>query len=213
MKKYTYLVCLLLSAITYSQVGVNTEIPAATLDVVGNPTDPLELDGIIAPRLSGDELSLKNYTSAQTGALVYATAAAGSLTGQVINVSAAGYYYFDGAVWQTFNGDCKHTDYELTSQETGKLWVDDSPVYEVVGDITLATNTNVIDLSALDFPNNAWAISVRFINKVTNSVSTNIISFDPFSKEMILGTAGSITTLHPAGDYYIIIEYVNVAIP
>lgn len=104
MKKYTYLVCLLLSAITYSQVGINTEIPAATLDVVGQPADPLKLDGIIAPRLKGDELSLKNYTSAQTGAMVYATNGANSPSPQTVNVTGAGYYYFNGTVWVKTSG-------------------------------------------------------------------------------------------------------------
>ncbi|MCW3160831.1 hypothetical protein [Chryseobacterium oryctis] len=93
-----------ISGFSYSQVGINTEIPATTLDVVGKPSDPSKLDGIIAPRLSGDELSAKTYTSAQTGALVYVNAAAGSLTGQVANVDAPGYYYFDGTVWVKTSG-------------------------------------------------------------------------------------------------------------
>lgn len=81
-------------------VGINTSSPKATLDIVGKPADATRLDGLIAPRLTGDQLSSKTYTAEQTGALVYATAAATSLTGQVVNVSASGYYYFNGTVWQ-----------------------------------------------------------------------------------------------------------------
>ncbi|MDY3381498.1 hypothetical protein PG587_10080 [Riemerella anatipestifer] len=35
------------------KVGINTENPNATLDVVGVPTNTQSLDGIIAPRATG----------------------------------------------------------------------------------------------------------------------------------------------------------------
>jgi len=37
-----------------AQVGINTSTPQATLDVNGKPTDNTVLDGIIAPRITGD---------------------------------------------------------------------------------------------------------------------------------------------------------------
>lgn len=103
------------SAMCYSQVGVNTTSPKATLDVVGDPANTSKLDGVIAPRLRGDELAAKAYTSAQTGAIVYVTLPAGTLAGQVINVSAAGYYYFDGTVWKSIGSGSGGT----TSLQTG----------------------------------------------------------------------------------------------
>lgn len=99
-------------AVSYAQqgrVGINTENPNATLEVAGVPTDTSVLDGIIAPRLTGDQLGAKTYTANQTGALVYATAAAGALSGQVVNVDAEGYYYFDGSVWVKFAGGSSAT--------------------------------------------------------------------------------------------------------
>ena len=98
--KFSILAALLFSALFYSQVGVNTTTPKATLDVVGDATNTAKLDGVIAPRLTGDQLFAKNYTSSQTGAIVYVTASATSPSGQVANVSAPGYYYFDGTVWK-----------------------------------------------------------------------------------------------------------------
>lgn len=80
-------------------VGINTTTPQATLDVTGQASNTSKLDGIIAPRLTGDELGNKNYTAAQTGALVYVTAADSAPALQTVNVTAAGYYYFDGNVW------------------------------------------------------------------------------------------------------------------
>lgn len=96
-----------LSSLAYSQVGVNTETPKATLDVVASPADATKTDGLIAPRLTGNQLRGKNalYTADQTGTLVYVTAADSSPAGKTVNVTAPGYYYFDGVVWQTFKGE------------------------------------------------------------------------------------------------------------
>lgn len=82
-----------------AQVGINTGAPQATLDVTGVPGTKTKLDGIIAPRLTGNQLRDKNYTAAQTGAIVYVTVADSAPAGQTINVNSSGYYYFDGAEW------------------------------------------------------------------------------------------------------------------
>lgn len=99
MKKLIYSATLLLSSLAFSQVGIGTETPNATLDVVGKPTETTALDGIIAPRITGDQLRAKTYTTDQTGALVYVTAADTTPAGQTINVITPGYYYFDGTKW------------------------------------------------------------------------------------------------------------------
>lgn len=101
MKKNTLLLLILISTTAFGQVGINTETPKATLDVVATPLDATKIDGFIAPRISGNDLASKDalYTSAQTGAIVYATAAVSSPTVKTTNVTSVGYYYFDGAVW------------------------------------------------------------------------------------------------------------------
>ena len=100
MKKFTTSLFILTLAFTArAQVGVGTTIPKATLDVVST-TGTSTLDGIIAPRFTGDELGAKSYGTDQIGALVYANAAKSSSTStQVEDVDAAGYYYFNGAKW------------------------------------------------------------------------------------------------------------------
>lgn len=101
MKKNIILLgTLLISGIAFSQVGINTNTPKATLDVVGKATDTSSLDGITAPRLTGDQLRAKTYTTAQTGTLVYVATPDTAPAGQTINVNSIGYFYFDGAIWQ-----------------------------------------------------------------------------------------------------------------
>ncbi|MCL1867823.1 MAG: hypothetical protein FWF72_02585, partial [Paludibacter sp.] len=97
------------SAIINAQVGINTENPKATLDIVGKPSNPAIIDGIIAPRLTGKQLAAKDaiYGAEQTGTVVYAldaSAAAGTAGAKTTNVTAAGYYYFDGTVWRALQG-------------------------------------------------------------------------------------------------------------
>ncbi|MDR6487828.1 hypothetical protein J2799_002333 [Chryseobacterium vietnamense] len=84
-----------------AQVGINTSNAQSTLDIVGNPNDTTKIDGIIAPRITGNQLAAKDalYTVAQTGAMVYVTAAANPTTPKTINVTSPGYYTFNGNLW------------------------------------------------------------------------------------------------------------------
>ncbi|NMR36075.1 hypothetical protein HIO71_17995 [Chryseobacterium aquaticum] len=101
MKKSILLLSALVSITSFAQVGIDTETPKATLDVMGKPSQVDKVDGIIAPRITGDQLKVKTgYGLPQEGTLIYVTAAAtGTPAGQTVNVTSPGYYYFDGAVW------------------------------------------------------------------------------------------------------------------
>ncbi|WP_313376644.1 hypothetical protein [Chishuiella sp.] len=102
MKKYFILNTILLSASCFSQVGIATANPKATLDVTAGKTDGSTAEGIIAPRLTGDQIKSANskYGTDQTGAIVYVTAAISSTdsTGKTSNITSAGYYYFNGTI-------------------------------------------------------------------------------------------------------------------
>lgn len=105
MKKLEILFFLTIATFSYSQVGINTPSPKATLDIIAQPAGTAA-DGIIAPRISGDNLRTKSpvYTAADhTGAIVYVTQADSAPAGKTVNVTSAGYYYFDGTVWVLFN--------------------------------------------------------------------------------------------------------------
>ncbi|PQA92414.1 hypothetical protein B0A69_15370 [Chryseobacterium shigense] len=101
-----------------AQVGINTNQPQATLDVVGFPLNTGKLDGIIAPRLVVSQLGAKTYTTAQTGALVYVTVIDTVPSNpQTASVTAPGYYYFDGAVWQKQTG----TEWQVKGNAAGEI--------------------------------------------------------------------------------------------
>lgn len=98
MKKILLLGLVANFGLAYSQIGINTPTPNATLDVVGKPTTSTAMDGIIPPRITGTQLRAKTYATNQTGAFVYVTAADASPSGQTVDVTSSGYYYFNGTL-------------------------------------------------------------------------------------------------------------------
>jgi|GEM_PF-750984 len=103
MKRIATSVALTIGALAFSQVGINTQTPKVTLDVVGEPTEASVLDGIRAPRITGALLGEKTYTTNQTGALVFVTEGDPVPEGQTEEVTSIGYYYFDGTKWVKLN--------------------------------------------------------------------------------------------------------------
>ncbi|SHF68510.1 hypothetical protein [Chryseobacterium vrystaatense] len=91
----------------YSQIGINTPDPHATLEVSSEPGTSSKTDGFIAPKLKGSELKAKDalYGSHQEGTIVYITEmlSSGETTPKTRNVVNTGYYYFNGTVWMRFN--------------------------------------------------------------------------------------------------------------
>lgn len=94
MRKSAIILTLMLSFLMKAQVGINTQSPAATLDVTHKSGSPA---GIIAPRVTADELinNDANYGANQNGAIVFVTdLATGSPTVKTKDINMPGYYFF-----------------------------------------------------------------------------------------------------------------------
>ena len=133
MKKITTAALfLMLTGTAFAQdgrVGINTETPKTTFDVNGKKDGSgklliTDITGMQAPRLTRAELTDKGntlYGTDQKGALIYVTdITGGNSLSQRINITAAGYYYFDGAVWQKM---ASASEADITKD----AWVNDAP--------------------------------------------------------------------------------------
>ncbi|BFO67460.1 hypothetical protein [Chryseobacterium sp. KCF3-3] len=102
---YFSLLAICIPAIVFSQMGINKPGADSTLDIVSKTTDGTQPEGILPPRLTGDQIQLADdqYTASHTGNIVYALFAASSPSLKTANIDKAGYYFFDGDIWQKLN--------------------------------------------------------------------------------------------------------------
>lgn len=180
-KQLLSILFLLITMSTFSQVGINTESPAATLDVVGKPDDETSLDGLIPPRLTGNQLRAKTYTSLQDGAIVYITEASSILENQVVNVSSPGLYQFD-----------KVTDTWIYSGSTSVMTNFKSEMPQALN--TTTTNDQVISFSssessintATTFNNNIFTVLYDGYYSISGFVGFNGFQNDLTSLQQFL---------------------------
>jgi hypothetical protein len=101
-KNFITIGLLLFCSCTFGQIGVNNQNPQATIDIAAKTTNGNKPEGIIAPRLTGDQIKLGDaqYGLNQKGTLIYATSAVTSASSKTVNIKTEGYYYFDGSIWQ-----------------------------------------------------------------------------------------------------------------
>jgi hypothetical protein len=118
MKKFITTAVSLFSLTVLAQVGINNDSPKATLDITAKTTDGSKPEGLLAPRLTGDQIQTGDamYTAAQKGMIVYATAAATAPSGKTANITAEGYYFFDGSAWQKITGGAAVSDATTTTK-------------------------------------------------------------------------------------------------
>ena len=159
MKKMYFLVLtflLLGVAGANAQVAIGTtDDPKATLDVVAS-SSATAADGVIPPRVSLAQLFIKNgaYGTAQTGAIVYVNDVEGQpISGKTAAVTAPGYYYFNGAKWQTMATNPRMT---LADLQSG-IFAEGTIVYvtDVTGTPAGATE-NVTEKGYYSFDGTKW---------------------------------------------------------
>ncbi|WP_050009609.1 hypothetical protein [Flavobacterium sp. B17] len=119
MKNIIILAVLFISLIIQAQVGINNTSPKATLDITPKTTDGSKPEGLLIPQLDGNSLKTAAYGTAQKGVIVYAKSVASPTDAKTVNITAEGYYYFDGSVWQ------KMTD-AAAGDTTNDAWINDT---------------------------------------------------------------------------------------
>lgn len=105
MKQKITAMLLLVCSISYAQVGINTETPTASLDIVGKKLSDSK-DGILIPRITKSELNAKSpntYSATQNSVLIFVTdVAAGTSTtssAQTTKITQPGFYFFQNTEW------------------------------------------------------------------------------------------------------------------
>ena len=121
MKNIITLAVSLFSFTIFAQVGINNNTPKATLDITAQTTNGSKPEGLLAPRLTGDQIQAGDaqYTAAQKGLIIYATAAPTAPSGKTANMTAEGYYFFDGTAWQKITG-------AAAGDTTNDAWINDT---------------------------------------------------------------------------------------
>ena len=175
MKKIMILAGILFSLSICAQVGINNTSPQATLDITAKATDGSSPQGIIAPRLTGDQIQAGDgqYKAAQTGAIIYATAAVTTPSAKTANISSQGYYYFDGSVWQKIGVDASNIASSSLIKRVGASYSS-----LVASDISKSINTLSIITSAPSPRFNLTALTATDLGKVLYIQNNSGNNFD-----------------------------------
>lgn len=95
-----------ISSFFYAQagrIGMNTPDPKATLDITAKTDGRSQAEGLMIPRLTGDQIQTMT-ASIQPGAeslMIYATASPVSPTSKVAKITQPGYYFWNGTQWES----------------------------------------------------------------------------------------------------------------
>ncbi|UYW01728.1 hypothetical protein K5I29_02040 [Flavobacterium agricola] len=168
MKKMIILCCCLFSLTTYSQVGIVTTTPKATLDIQAiNPTgSSSQVDGILIPRV--DRERAQNMENISTSTLVYVSdALSGEQIGKAIHINENGYYFFDGNVWQKLTQTS--SKFNLGDIKYSALKIDHDGWYLLDGrQISTLTNVSKNNANLLGFTTNLPNANGRVIKQVSS---------------------------------------------
>ncbi|CAA7197059.1 fibrobacter succinogenes major paralogous domain-containing protein [Chryseobacterium potabilaquae] len=148
--KFKYLmISLLLGELILAQVGVNTTLPKATLDIVAKNTDGSTVEGVLVPRVTGNALfsaiALNLYGIEQNSLVVYVTQGAdlGNQTGQTSQVDGPGFYYFDAIdnQWKKMGNGSNIYNTDGTLSGTRNVMMDGHNLGFTDGRIGMGTNS------------------------------------------------------------------------
>ena len=219
-KKFVIIVAaLMLFAAAQAQVGINTENPKTTLDVVNRAENTEAADGVMMPRLTGDELKSKEnaYGIDQISAMVYITAPVTSPSTRTQNITTKGYYYFDGGVWQPVGGEgtVATASNGLTlsndDMQLGGTLTKDTEIAQNNKNL-FSTGNGKVSIGAAPMTNSAkFEVDGASANKQSYSTSGMSIDFTKSNLAYTTASAGAftITGLKDGGTYTLAVKGAN----
>lgn len=89
-------------AFLYSQVGINTPNPKSTLDITAKTDGSTTAEGLMIPRLTGDQIQTMTNTlePGNESLMIYATSTPVAPNSKVMKINQPGYYYWNGTDWE-----------------------------------------------------------------------------------------------------------------
>jgi len=185
MKNIITLAVLFISLIIQAQVGINNTSPKATLDITAKTTGSTTAEGLIAPRLEGVDIKGKDakYDTAQKGAIVYALSAVASPSTKTANITAEGYYYFDGSVWQKLSNSSVPAVVITSSALNGTY---------IAGTAMTASNTFTVTLTNNSFSTATIAFSTSDL-VLSGVTGLSVASVSTASSTLIAGASVTVT--------------------
>lgn len=183
-RKYTIAV-LLVSGITFAQVGINNTSPKATLDITAqSPTGTVStVDGLIVPRV--DRQRAQSMVSVPTSTIIYINnISTGSLTGTAVNIDAVGLYLYNGTVWEKVGGTTVPAVAVTSSGFNGTY---------TAGTAMTASNTFTVTIANNSFSNATLAFSTSDL-VLSGVTGLTVASVTPASSNLLPG--GSVTVTY-----------------
>jgi len=178
MKKNIIVLALLLSSgFAFSQVGVNTVNPKATLDIeakseTGTTTS---VDGLLMPRV--DRQRAQSMTGVENSTLLYINdITTGAQTGTAANIDAVGYYYYEtlNDVWIKLNNSDAPSSSVITIG-SGVTRVNASGLSDGVYKIVVSSGTLCGNNTIMEFLISSYSgidnVSIAGINGLSNQGS------------------------------------------
>lgn len=95
-----------ISSFFYAQagrIGINTPDPKATLDITAKTDGTRQAEGLMIPRLTGDQIQTMtaNIQPGTESLMIYATATPAAPTSKVAKITQPGYYFWNGNNWES----------------------------------------------------------------------------------------------------------------
>ncbi|RNA61548.1 hypothetical protein D1631_06190 [Chryseobacterium nematophagum] len=195
-KQFITTIAMILSAFALGQVGVNTNAPQSTLDVMGT-TSATKADGILIPRFTVTELAAKDaaYGASQNGALVFVVSGTGS-TGKTSDITGTGFYYYDNPTskWKAAGGSSSSASFNVTTEQVSDYTVlaTDSFIK-----LNITTAGHILTLPTSGIP---MGKTIYVSNIGNNGIDISPLPRNPQFTQIQAGTSGALVYLGGTGD-------------